>query len=193
MLKLLMDLREYLSRPVCMYDLLTNSSTLLLCSYTVQVSIPPYGATKVELVVEQLLQQRRGEIAFEVPLIPNEEVDSLLFDLSVEDVDGKAVGFNLDLNLPEISSTVNATNGTSHFHLDLPDARQHDIPRVLRGRFAPGEVPENGILHFDGTCFEHYFLPPSLEPMPRNFIFLLDVTDDHRHDADKFDASSTIM
>ncbi|KAL7507226.1 hypothetical protein ACHAXN_004436 [Cyclotella atomus] len=155
-------------------------------TYTVQVSMVPYGSTKVELVVEQLLQQRRGEIAFEVPLVPNEEVDSLIFDLFVEDVEGNAVGFDLHLNLPEVSSTVNATNGTSHFHLDLHDARQHNIPRVLRGRYAPGAVPENGILHFDGTCFEHYFLPPSLEPMPRNFIFLLDVNDQHRHDDDKF-------
>lgn len=166
-------------------------------TYTVQVSIPPYGVTKVELFVEQLLQQRRGQIAFEIPLIPNEEVDSLLFDLSVEDTDGKAVGFSVDLDLPEVSSTINATNGTSNFHLDLPDARQHDIPRVLRGRFVPGEVPENGILQIDGTCFgtcfEHYFLPPSLEPMPRNFIFLLDVNDDHRHDTSKFQKSRAAL
>lgn len=155
-------------------------------TYTVQASINPFASTTVELIVEQLLQQRQGEIAFEVPLIPNEEVDSLLFDLTVEDVEGNGVGFQLDLDLPDVVNSVNATNGTRHFHLDLHDARQHSIPRVLRGKYAPGEVPENGILYFDGTCFEHYFLPPSLKPMPRNFIFLLDVNDDHRHDTSKF-------
>ena len=162
-------------------------------TYRIQVSIPPYGSTKVELITEQLLQQRRGEIEFDVPLIPNEEVDSLLFDLTVEDIEGKPIGFQLGFNTPGVSSAVNVTNGTSHFHLDLHDARQHDIPHIARGKYAPGAVPENGILHFDGTCFEHYFLPPSLKPMPRNLIFLLDVSDDHRHDTKKFEMSRNAL
>eukprot|EP00956_Cyclotella_meneghiniana_P026295 scaffold56389_cov75-Cyclotella_meneghiniana.AAC.12 len=115
-------------------------------TYTVQVSMPPYGKTIVELMVEQLLQQKRGEIAFEIPLMPNEDVDSLIFDLTVDDVEGRAVGFNLDLDLPGISSATNVTNGTSHFHLDLHDTRQHSIPNLLRGKYAPGVIPENGIL-----------------------------------------------
>lgn len=162
-------------------------------TYTVQVSMPPYGKTKVELMVEQLLQQKRGEIAFEIPLIPNEDVDSLLFDLSIEDVEGKAVGFHLDLDLPGISSAINATNDTSHFHLDLHDARQHSIPNLLRVKYTPGVIPENGLLYFDGTCFEHYFLPPSLNPMPRNFFFLLDVSDNTRHDVKKFEKTRSAL
>ena len=162
-------------------------------TYTIQVSIPPYGSTKVELITEQLLQQRRGEIEFDIPLIPNEEVDTLLFDLTVEDIEGNPMGFQLGFSMPGVSSSVNVTNGTSLFHLDLHDARQHAIPRVVRGKYTPGVVPENGILHFDGTCFEHYFLPPSLKPMPRNLIFLLDVSDGHRHDTEKFEMSRTAL
>ncbi|KAL7489133.1 hypothetical protein ACHAW6_014760 [Cyclotella cf. meneghiniana] len=149
-------------------------------TYTVQVSIPPFGKTKVELIVEQILQQRRGMIAFEVPLIPNEEVDSLLFDLSVEDVQGNPVDFQIELHLPGIKT--NATNGTNKYHLELPDARQHDLPLVVRGTYTPGQIPENGLLYFDGSCFEHYFLPPSLKPMPRNFIFVVDVSESMPHD-----------
>jgi len=48
---------------------------------TIQVSIPPFGKTRVTLVVEQLLQQRLGEVEFELPLAPNEDVDDIKFDL----------------------------------------------------------------------------------------------------------------
>jgi len=149
-------------------------------TYTVQVSIPPFGTTKVELIVEQLLQQRRGLIAFEIPLIPNEEVDSLSFDLSVEDVQGNPVDFQIELDLPGIKT--NATNETNKYHIELPDAQQHDLPLVVRGTYAPGQIPENGLLYFDGSCFEHYFLPPSLKPMPRNFIFVVDVSESVSYD-----------
>jgi hypothetical protein len=132
-------------------------------TYTVQVSMPPYGSTKVELILEQLLHQKSGEIAFELPLIPNEEVDSLVFDLSVDDTQGNPTEFHIDVDLPGLAdqvltSTVNATNGTNttesatngtntayikgieKFHLDLPDARQHDLPLIVRGRYTPGEA-----------------------------------------------------
>merc|ERR1719159_1623226 len=44
-------------------------------TYSLQVSIPPLGVTTVNLVVEQILQQQLGEVLFELPMVPNEEVD----------------------------------------------------------------------------------------------------------------------
>jgi hypothetical protein len=60
--------------------------------------------------------------------------------------------------------------------LDLPDAREYTLPKVLRGWYIPGEIPESGLLYTDGTCFEHYFHPTSLQPMPKNLVFVLDTS-----------------
>ena len=48
------------------------------------------------------------------------------------------------------------------------------LPKVIRGNYKPGQLPEDGLLYTDGRCFEHYFHPASLDPMPRNFLFLIE-------------------
>jgi len=145
-------------------------------TYSVQVSIPPLGVTTVNLVVEQILQQQLGEVAFEIPLIPIEEVDKVVLDLSVEDLSGNPVEFLLDLDLDMIDSNTTKGDGSGNLHLDIPDARQYDLPRVVRGRYNPGVLPERGLLYVDDRCFEHFFVPESLESMARNIFFLLDTT-----------------
>jgi hypothetical protein len=143
-------------------------------TYSLQVAIPPLGTARVELVLEEVLRQRLGEVEFQIPLAPNEEVDQIVLDLTVEDVSQDFVTeLHLDLEDADI-----AVNGTilSHFHLDLPDAREYTLPKVLRGWYIPGEIPERGLLYTDGTCFEHFFHPTSLEPMPKNLVFVLDTS-----------------
>ena len=160
-------------------------------TYSVQVSIPPLGTTTVTLVLEQILQQQLGEVAFEFPLIPNEEVDQVVLDLSVQDVSGNPVGFWVDLDLDmdididtsnittsnyNYSMDKNAIAASGTLHLDIPDVRQYDLPRVVRGRYNPGVLPESGLLYADDRCFEHFFVPNSLEGMARNILFLLDTS-----------------
>lgn len=150
-------------------------------THSLQVAIPPLGTSNVELVVEQLLKQRLDEVTFEIPLAPNEKVDSVVFDLMVEDTSGQPVDFHVDLNVPglhepsgEYFDSSNKTSLSEPIHLDVPDARQHNLPQVIRGKYNPGKLPENGLLYTDGRCFEHFFHPTSLTPMPRNFVFLID-------------------
>lgn len=100
-------------------------------THSLQVSIPPLGNTHVELVLEQLLKQRLGEVKFEIPMAPNEEVDAIVFDLQVEDTSGQLVDFQVDLNVPgvfsyEDSNSTNAALSTAPIHLDIPDARQYE-------------------------------------------------------------------
>jgi von Willebrand factor type A domain/Vault protein inter-alpha-trypsin domain len=144
--------------------------------YSLQVSIPPFGETRVELVFEALLQQRLGEVEFKLPLIPNEKVDRLVLDLTVEDVASQLLptSFFLDFNGYYQNLTVTAN---SSYSLDLPDAREHTLPRVLKGKYQPATIPENGMFYADGTCFEHYFRPSTLAPMKRNLVFLVDNSD----------------
>ena len=96
--------------------------------FAAQVFIPPFGTTKFELITEQLLQQHRGEIAFEVPFIPHEEVGCLIFDLSVVDLQGNPTDFYLELDLPGVDA--NGPDGTNKFHLEFNHAGQYDLPIV---------------------------------------------------------------
>ena len=164
-------------------------------THGLQVAIPPLGMTRVELELEELLQQRLGKVEFHMPLAPNEAIDQIVVDLSVHDLNQEeAIEFNLDLPNEIIalgrdgdSRMLNVTNTTeeevaaenqtlvSHFRLDIADAREFDLPKVLRGWFHPSGIRESGLLTTDGKCFEHYFLPRG-DPMPRNVMLLLDTT-----------------
>jgi len=70
------------------------------------------------------------KVNFEIPFSPNENVDSVVFDLTVEDTAGKPVDFSFDFNVPGVyeasSEDGNPTNKTSAIHLDIPDARQYE-------------------------------------------------------------------
>jgi hypothetical protein len=79
--------------------------------------------------------------------------------------------FHLNLYLPNITA-----NATDQFHLELPNARRYDLPKVLSGYYQPAQLPENGSFFQDGKCFEHYFLPNDIVSMPKNIVFLIDVS-----------------
>jgi len=173
-------------------------------TYGLQVSIPPLGSTRVEVVLEQLLKQRLGEVEFQIPLIPNDGVDIIVLDITVDDVSEGPTTFHLQNLAPDVlllATTADVTTDTappvanlsmnetyapavrsettgftSGFQIELGDARSYDLPAVLRGSFQPNEIPEEGILTVtdDGACFEHYFRPASFSPMKRNIVFLLD-------------------
>ena len=161
-------------------------------TYSLQVSMKPHGSTTVELILEELLRQRLGEVEFQIPLVPNEEVDQVSLKVTVLDVedapfvvttnstqasqmvaDDGLMGptFRLDLG-----SNITGTNEplTSPFQLDIPDAREHSLPKLLRGFYRPKELPDIGVLRTDGRCFEMFFLPTDLKSKPRNIFFLLD-------------------
>jgi len=181
--------------PVAYVEVAQDSST-----HSIQVAIPPLGTSNVELVLEQLLKQRLDEVNFDIPLAPNEKVDSVVFDLMVEDTSGQPVDFYVDLDVPGVygpsvgdggNSTVKR-NSAEPIHLDIPDARQHNLPRVIRGKYNPGKLPENGLLYTDGRCFEHFFHPESLAPMPRNFVFLIDKSSSMQYDSKMYSAKQAL-
>jgi len=101
-------------------------------THSLQFAIPPLGTINVELVLEQLLKQRLDEVTFDIPLAPNEQVDSRVFDLMVDDTTGEPVNFEVDLNVPGVyeplveDENANETSVAEPIHLDIPDARQHE-------------------------------------------------------------------
>ena len=154
-------------------------------THSLQVAIPPLGITNVELVLEQLIVQRQGKINFEIPLMPNEPIDDIVFDLKVEDTNGEAVIFEVDLDVSSINtdSDKNSSNTEGHMHLDVPDARQYELPKTIKGEYNATDLPINGLLKTDGKCFEHFFSPTSLEAMPRNFHFVLDTSESMNYES----------
>ena len=101
-------------------------------------------------------------INFEIPLMPNEPIDDIVVDLKVEDTNGEAVSFQVDLDVSSIStdSDTNSSNTEGHMHLDIPDARQYELPKTIKGEYNATDLPI--LLKTDGKCFEHFFSPTSL-------------------------------
>lgn len=163
-------------------------------THSLQVSIPPLGITNVELVLEQLIVQRQGIINFEIPLMPNEPIDDIIFDLNVEDTNGEAVNFRVDLDVSSINtdSDTNSSNTEGYMHLDIPDARQYGLPKTIKGEYNATDLPINGLLKTDGKCFEHFFSPTSLEAMPRNFHFVLDTSESMNYESKLEDAKKAL-
>lgn len=163
-------------------------------THSLQVSIPPLGITNVELVLEQLIVQRQGIINFEIPLMPNEPIDDIVFDLKVGDTNGEAVNFQVDLDVSSIStdSDTNSSNTEGYIHLDVPDARQYELPKTIKGEYNATDLPINGLLKTDGKCFEHFFSPTSLEAMPRNFHFILDTSESMNYEPKLEDAKKAL-
>ncbi|CAB9520302.1 trypsin inhibitor heavy chain H4 [Seminavis robusta] len=160
-------------------------------TYSLQVSLPPMGTTVVELVLEEILRQRVGQVEFQIPLVPDEQVDQVSLVVNILDVgtadlvevvtgyatanqtamgtSGDGAPFNLDLG-PDLSVGL----VRSPFSLEISDAREYNLPRVTSGHFNPGVLPDGGVLHRDGDCFEYSFLPDSLQPKSKNIFFLVD-------------------
>mmetsp|Transcript_29440 Transcript_29440/g.71054 ORF Transcript_29440/g.71054 Transcript_29440/m.71054 type:complete len:627 (-) Transcript_29440:139-2019(-) len=150
--------------------------------HSLQVAIPPLGTSTVELVLEELLEQRSGRVALELPFAPNEQIDQISFKLNLMD-DATSSDLHLDLgNDLELASGIhNGPNSTNmiplsgKFSVDIPDAFDYDdLPRLLRGSFTPQQLPQGGLLQVDDNCFEMQFLPPNLEPLTRNIVFVVD-------------------
>jgi len=54
-------------------------------NYGVQVSIPPLGATRLEVTFEELLRRANSQISFQLPVSPDVPVDHLVVDIVVKD------------------------------------------------------------------------------------------------------------
>ena len=111
--------------------------------------------------------------------MPNEPIDDVRLDLKVEDTNGDAVNFDVNFNVSSINtdSDKNSSNTKGSMHLDVPDTRQNELPKTIKGEYNATDLPINGLLKTDGKCFEHFFSPTSLEAMPRNFHFVLDTSE----------------
>ena len=54
------------------------------------------------------------------------------------------------------------------------------LPAIIEGSFVPSRLPEEGVVMFDGQCFEHLFSPTTIlstiGAMPRSLLFVIDVS-----------------
>jgi Vault protein inter-alpha-trypsin domain len=166
-----------------------------LASYGVQISIPALGATRVELELEELLQRKRGKIHVSIPIFPEMKVEELVMDVSIQEqgtiqpfhmhnIDETKMSSFLTLSVP----TDNETEVALTAHLEVfsvpQDGRISEdvvLPRILRGSYNVGALPEEGLMIPDsaGKCFAYLFDPSLLAvggAMPRNIVFAIDVS-----------------
>ena len=158
-------------------------------NYVIQVSLPPNGETRVELVLEELLYRKQSQIAFQIPIFPGLSVESLSMDISVIEPtdeqgnnDGGATLLNLVLpeeqqesgggsgdwsNVITQKELFNGTGVTAHLEVSnvnsdgLPEGSAVVLPRLLKGYYDSNQIPSEGLLLPDpsGTCFVHLFNP----------------------------------
>lgn len=135
------------------------------------------------MVLEELLQQRLGQVNLQIPFAPNEDVDQLSFELTGDSLQDFLIGDELNILAPELQVMVaeDSVNRT-RLSLSLPDAREHgDLPRVVRASYTPSSFPDTGVLYTSGgNCFEHYFRPSELDSMAKNIVFVFDLSDSMR-------------
>ena len=158
--------------------------------YPIQVSIPPYGNTVVDIVYEQILHKKKHEIKFQVPLFPGSgvPVKKLLFDVVIEEPYGGVNKFNISQSNLSGMKIYHNDEKTASAHLELTNISGNDdgnesskLPRMIDVSYDPGYLPEYGILFPDRKkeCITHLFNPESLlntGPMPRNIVFVIDVS-----------------
>lgn len=170
-----------------------QQNTLL---HSLQVAMPPLGSSKVELVIEELLHRRLGRVDLELPFAPNEDIDQMSFRLHLAEEGNNITSMDLQLELGgdlELAASVyNGPNSTSmipltgEFSIDILEAHDYDdLPKLLYGSFRPQQQPQGGTLQVEDNCFELQFLPPDLEPLTRNILFVVDVSESRTHNSTK--------
>lgn len=158
-------------------------------TYSLQVSLPPLGTTHVELVTEELLRQKVGEVKFQLPFVPNEKVDQVSLDITILDANNVGMDGFVEVNSTgtivsdagpsfelDLGSHIALGTVVSPYKLDIPDAREHALPTLMRGGYKPDALPNQGVLDRDGGCFEYTFLPSLAESKSKNIFFLLDIS-----------------
>ena len=107
-------------------------------THNLQVAMPPLGVTQVVVVLEQLLEQKLGKVAFAIPFAPNEQVDTIVLDVTVEDLvtiedtgdddtggDTGGPAFVLDLG-PDITFTMDSDTSTTGTTTTLPPEEEEE-------------------------------------------------------------------
>lgn len=144
--------------------------------------------------MEELLQRKRGQIDFQIPIFPGLPVETIMADIAIQEPVTGIATFGLVSDTESDMSSVltqsfmemivaKASSMASNVPANGLSASGVFLPRLLRGYYDPGPLPANGLLLLDstGTCFVQLFNPPDIllstaGPLPRNIVFVIDVS-----------------
>jgi len=141
-------------------------------NYPIEVSIPAFGRTFVQVSYEELLLKKKEKLKFQVPFLPGVAVEDLSVDITIKEHGGIQ-----SFEVTEDSMNVDSTKGTAHVTLkNLPE----EDARMIDASYSPGPLSPSGSLIIPdetGKCLLHLFNPESfLDAMPRNIVFVIDVS-----------------
>lgn len=151
-----------------------------MANYFMQVSLPAVGKTSVELVYEQVLTRRSYEIPFQIPVSPGKPVELLLVDISVKEPEAGVSNFVLED--PSNAFHITHSRSEAKASLELHNANENDLPRLLNGWYDSSGISENGLLVQSESCLVYLFNPSNtssnndiFDPLPRNIVFVIDL------------------
>jgi len=142
------------------------------------------STTKVRLTYTELLVQKNHKVSFQLPIFPGIPVSDLQIDLTVQDFSADVLELNFDEPLFNVTQ-VDSKRAIAQ--LEDTITNQDDLPRLVRGFFRPGSLPEAGVLTIplqdsdeEEVCFTHFFNPSDFlataDSMPKHMVFALDIS-----------------
>mmetsp|Transcript_30061 Transcript_30061/g.55210 ORF Transcript_30061/g.55210 Transcript_30061/m.55210 type:complete len:677 (-) Transcript_30061:45-2075(-) len=146
-------------------------------NYAVKAVLPPLGEATINIEYGELLQRRKGQVDFMLPLAPSIPAESINAYVAIKDVETGVRALRLD-DAQGVSRTVTQHgDGSADANIGVDSAQT--VP-TLGGSFDVGPLPEDGLLMSDDDgCVVHLFNPPSLQqsgPLRKNIVFVIDVS-----------------
>eukprot|EP00929_Paragymnodinium_shiwhaense_P122112 TRINITY_DN9468_c0_g1_i1.p1 TRINITY_DN9468_c0_g1~~TRINITY_DN9468_c0_g1_i1.p1 ORF type:complete len:690 (+),score=155.74 TRINITY_DN9468_c0_g1_i1:117-2186(+) len=147
-------------------------------NYGVSANLPPQGEAIINIEYGELLERRKGKIAFMLPLAPSLPAKKAEAHVAVIDTESGVKDMRFQQAVGVTSSITQNADGTVSSVSSVGQPTSGKM--ILEGSFDVGALPEDGLLMTDGDgCIVHLFNPPSLVQggaLRKNIVFVIDVS-----------------
>uniref|UniRef100_A0A671Q4W8 Inter-alpha-trypsin inhibitor heavy chain family member 6 n=1 Tax=Sinocyclocheilus anshuiensis TaxID=1608454 RepID=A0A671Q4W8_9TELE len=150
--------------------------------FRVAVNVPPGTRVSFSLTYEELLSRRLGRYELSLGLRPSQPVQNISLDVSISERTGISFIRALPLRTnPPPSTKVEKNPYCAHVHYTPTIQQQKNIsPRGLNADFIIQYDVElkdpMGDIQVDDGYFVHYFAPRGLPVVPKDVIFVIDIS-----------------
>uniref|UniRef100_UPI0035900E28 inter alpha-trypsin inhibitor, heavy chain 4-like isoform X43 n=1 Tax=Myxine glutinosa TaxID=7769 RepID=UPI0035900E28 len=164
-------------------------------TFTVSVNVAAKSKAVFQLTYEELLRRKLGLYEIAISVRPQDKVRKLKVQVLIEEKAGitrflppqirknKLLTNTLDEKLPPLPSTVVDKNETAASITFTPTREEQDTLADSSGNFGDfvvlydvGRSGEIGEIEIEGGYFVHYFAPKGLTALPKNIVFVIDVS-----------------
>ncbi|KAK7110730.1 inter-alpha-trypsin inhibitor heavy chain H2-like [Littorina saxatilis] len=158
--------------------------------FTISVNLAPRGTAVFTLVYNELLERRRGTYRQRLVIQPGSIVANMSVHVSFAERQGfKSFAYKLPGSDTELTSS-SPRDGTEV--RARPDSRElifcptvemqrgFDVQGGIHGEvvvlYSLQDEPQGGSVIVEDDYFAHFFAPPGLDPLPKNILFVIDIS-----------------